>query len=95
LCLVLAGDWTGSRRPVTADDLRRELAVEPALRRLTFETEHLGDWDSGLLTFLLMVKNICAERQVVVEDSALPEGVRRLLALAAAVPERGGEHLDA
>lgn len=95
LCLVLAGDWSGSRRPVTADELRRELAVEPAVRRLAFETEHLGAWDSGLLTFLLMVKKVCAERQVAIEDSALPEGVRRLLALATAVPERGGAHLEA
>ena len=94
MCLVLAGDWTGSRRPVTADDLRQALAVEPAARRLIFDAERLGAWDSGLLTFLLMVKNVCAERQVVVEDTTLPEGVRRLLALAAAVPERGGAHLE-
>jgi phospholipid/cholesterol/gamma-HCH transport system permease protein len=90
LRLQLAGDWTGSRRPVTADGLRQELAAASAVRRLTFDGRQLGAWDSGLLTFLLMVGKVCAERQVAVDEAALPDGVRRLLALAAAVPDRNG-----
>jgi phospholipid/cholesterol/gamma-HCH transport system permease protein len=94
LRLELAGDWTGSRRPVTADELRRQLATAPAVRRLAFDARQLGNWDSGLLTFLLMARKVCAERQVAVDDTGLPEGVRRLLALATAVPERGGAHQE-
>lgn len=95
LCLHVAGDWTGSRRPLTADGLRRQLAEAPAIRRLTVDASGLGEWDSGLLTFLLMVRKVCAELQVEVDESGLPEGVRRLIALAIAVPERGGEHKQA
>jgi len=94
LRLELAGDWTGSRRPVTADELRRALATAPAVRRLTFDARQLGAWDSGLLTFLLMVGKVCAERQVAVDEADLPEGVRRLIALATAVPERSGTHQE-
>jgi phospholipid/cholesterol/gamma-HCH transport system permease protein len=88
--LNLAGDWTEGHRPMTADGLRRELATAPAVRFLVFDARQLGAWDSGLLTFLLMVRKICAERQVAVDEAGLPEGVMRLLVLATAVPERTG-----
>jgi len=88
--LRLSGDWTGSRRPVTADELRRELATAPSVSRLSYDSRQLGEWDSGLLTFLLMVKKVCGERQVAVDEDGLPEGARRLLVLATTVPERGG-----
>jgi phospholipid/cholesterol/gamma-HCH transport system permease protein len=90
LRLQLSGDWTGNRRPVTADGLRRELETAPVVRRLTIDSRQLGAWDSGLLTFLLMVRKIGGEREVAVDEAELPEGVRRLLALATVVPEREG-----
>ena len=92
LRLQLEGNWTGSRRPVTADQLRRELATAPPVRRFTFDARQLGAWDSGLLTFVLMVGKVCAERQVAVDETELPAGVRRLIALAKEVPERAGTH---
>jgi len=42
------------------------------------------------LTFVRHLLEASTQRQVVVEQQSLPEGVRRLLALAAAVPEREG-----
>jgi phospholipid/cholesterol/gamma-HCH transport system permease protein len=42
------------------------------------------------LTFVRHLLEASTQRQVVVEQQGLPEGVRRLLALAAAVPEREG-----
>jgi phospholipid/cholesterol/gamma-HCH transport system permease protein len=42
------------------------------------------------LTFLRQVMEASTHRQSVVDQQGLPEGVRRLLALAAAVPEREG-----
>ena len=50
----------------------------------------MGDWDSSLLTFLLRVRELCSEKAVPVETEGLPEGTRRLLKLALAVPERAG-----
>ncbi|MEZ4598375.1 MAG: ABC transporter permease [Syntrophotaleaceae bacterium] len=88
--LDLAGDWTGGQRPVTADGLRQELEKSPGVRLLSFDSRQLGSWDSSLLTFLLMVRKVCTERQVSIDEGELPEGARRLLALATAVPERPG-----
>jgi phospholipid/cholesterol/gamma-HCH transport system permease protein len=88
LRLSLAGEWVGGQRPVTEEELRRELERPPAVRLLSFDSERLGAWDSGLLTFLLRVREICAERQVDIAEAGLPEGVERLMALATAVPER-------
>src|SRR5215510_11372964 len=67
-----------------------QLDASPAGRRLAFEAQELTGWDSRLLTFLRQVMEASTHRQMVVEQQGLPEGVRRLLALAAAVPEREG-----
>jgi phospholipid/cholesterol/gamma-HCH transport system permease protein len=50
----------------------------------------LKNWDSGLLTFLIKVKEFCSRNEIQFETEGLPEGARRLLKLATAVPEREG-----
>ena len=70
------------------DDVERELEAGGAVRRLLFDTECLAAWDSALLTFLLRVAAQADGRGVAACRGGLPEGVRRLLALAMAVPER-------
>jgi phospholipid/cholesterol/gamma-HCH transport system permease protein len=57
-------------------------------RRLSFNTEQLSDWDTGFLAFLRALFALCAEREISIDQEGLPEGVRRLLAMAAAVPEQ-------
>jgi phospholipid/cholesterol/gamma-HCH transport system permease protein len=57
-------------------------------RRLSFNTEQLSDWDTGFLAFLRVLFALCAEREISIDQEGLPEGVRRLLAMAAAVPEQ-------
>jgi phospholipid/cholesterol/gamma-HCH transport system permease protein len=79
--------------------LRGELpalgAVQQAIeaqhpRRVAFDTAQLTAWDSGLLTFLTKVTELCAQRDIATTREGLPTGVQRLLALAEAVPERKG-----
>jgi phospholipid/cholesterol/gamma-HCH transport system permease protein len=60
------------------------------VRRLAFDTTDLAGWDSGLVTFLLDLLGLAAQRQLVVDQDGLPSGLRRLLHLATAVPERQG-----
>jgi phospholipid/cholesterol/gamma-HCH transport system permease protein len=71
-------------------EVLQQLEASPGLRRLAFDTHDLTAWDSGLLTFLHQVMHQSTERQIVVDQQGLPEGVQRLLALATAVPEREG-----
>jgi phospholipid/cholesterol/gamma-HCH transport system permease protein len=70
--------------------LEKTLEADSEAKRLRFRTDKLANWDSGLLTFLLQVQAVCSRRGIVAELEGLPEGVRRLLRLATAVPERKG-----
>ncbi len=74
----------------STETVRRQLAAHPSLERVSFDTNDLNDWDSGLLIFLLSVMEGCRLRGVEPDRTGLPVGVRRLLDLAAAVPEAEG-----
>ena len=90
LRVALGGDWTLARGIPAPKALTEEIARHPLPRRVTFETGVLASWDSGLLTFLSSVLSRCTHLGVEVDRQGLPEGVRRLLALATAVPARAG-----
>lgn len=87
LCLRLAGQWTIQAALPTLEAVESQLASMSQGQRVIFETPELADWDSGLLTFLLKLMDLCAQRQVECDRTGLPQGVQRLLALATAVPE--------
>jgi phospholipid/cholesterol/gamma-HCH transport system permease protein len=90
LLVRLSGSWTlQSERPAVAE-LQQQLGAEAGVQRLTFDTQDLGAWDSGLLTLLRKIEELARQRQIAVDRSDLPDGIRRLLDLAAAVPERQG-----
>lgn len=89
LQLRLAGSWRLSGSLPSPGIVDRELKSAPP-RRVTFDTSQLSAWDSGLLTFLTRVGGVCSELGIPSERDGLPTGVRRLLALAEAVPEREG-----
>ncbi|MEK7230276.1 MAG: ABC transporter permease [Candidatus Binatota bacterium] len=57
---------------------------------LSFDTRGLTIWDSSLLTFLSKVAEFCQQQRITMDRSGLPSGIRRLLDLAEAVPERKG-----
>src|SRR5262249_14499763 len=50
----------------------------------------LKNWDSGLLSYLIELQEFCRARNLEFDAESLPEGARRLIALATAVPERQG-----
>jgi phospholipid/cholesterol/gamma-HCH transport system permease protein len=90
LRLHLAGDWrlkTGLPAPATVEKLLRS---DEGLRRLTLDASDLGDWDSGLLAFLVGIEELSRAHKIEIDLGDLPEGARRLLRLATAVPERQG-----
>ena len=88
LLVRLSGSWTlQSDRPTVAE-LQRQVDTDAGVQQLTFETSGLTNWDSGVVTFLRNVEELCRSRQISIDRSTLPNGIRRLLDLAAAVPER-------
>ena len=87
LCVRLTGQWTIHATLPSPEAVQTALAARPQVRRLTFETQKLADWDSVLLTGLLTLKDMSAQHRVEFDQTGLPQGVQRLLALATAVPE--------
>jgi len=87
--VILAGAWrVDSPRDGTAAALQ-ELA-RPGLRRIIVRDDGITAWDSTLLTFLRAVEGLARSGNAELDVTGLPEGVRRLLNLASAVPERAG-----
>ena len=89
LLVVLSGSWRLASLLPSADELTRQIDTSQ-VRRIAFETGELNDWDSSLLTFLIEVNQFCFRNKIQLEAKGLPEGTKRLLKLATAVPEREG-----
>jgi len=66
----------------------KEISSNPSIRKVAFDSSGVTGWDSGLLTFLTKLIAETERRGIEADRAGLPEGVGRLLALAAAVPER-------
>lgn len=69
-------------------EVQRQVESGSSIRRITFDARGLTGWDSGLLTFLTKLIGEAECRGIDLDLTGLPEGVRRLLALATAVPTR-------
>jgi len=93
LRLHLSGRWTLDAHPPSASDVFERARVSMATR-VTVDTDPRLRWDSGLLIFLRGVSSAATERRMSVDFTGLPEGARRLLALASAAPAHGGAGLD-
>jgi phospholipid/cholesterol/gamma-HCH transport system permease protein len=90
LAIGLSGDWKLERGLPSAVPVIREIESKQPVRGVTLEDAGISEWDSGLLTFLIKIVEHCSITGIQVTADALPEGVRRLLALARAVPARAG-----
>jgi len=89
----LSHDWT------LQDGLPPLTHVEEALDAespsgLAFHTTELGTWDSSLVTYLYGVHRLARERDVPIDLSGLPDGARRLLTMAAALPPREADYRE-
>jgi phospholipid/cholesterol/gamma-HCH transport system permease protein len=62
------------------------------VKALEFETSGLSGWDSRFVAFISQCAKLGRRNHVEFRDEGLPEGVRRLMRLARAVPERADAH---
>jgi phospholipid/cholesterol/gamma-HCH transport system permease protein len=95
LVVRLSGDWHLRHGLPEPELIEKQLDTAPKPTRITFDASDLRDWDSGLLTFLLGASELCRKRKVQVDWGTLPEGVRALIELAEAVPEKTGARHEA
>ena len=90
LLVRLSGDWKLKAGLPSLTTLGKQLDAPTRPRRVSFEATQLGEWDSGLLGFLVGLQEMCRAHEVEFDAGNLPEGARRLVKLAVAVPERQG-----
>jgi phospholipid/cholesterol/gamma-HCH transport system permease protein len=90
LIISFAGPWHLQHDVPSAELVERELGSSPKIERVSFDTSGLRNWDSGLLAFLVQTSAACRARGINQDRAGLPDGLRRLLELAEAVPEKKG-----
>jgi phospholipid/cholesterol/gamma-HCH transport system permease protein len=90
LLVHLQGAWQLGRDMPSTSVVAKELSARSAPSRIGFDTSQLTGWDSALISFLVGVDDLCRLHQIENDRSGLPAGVRRLVELAEAVPEKQG-----
>jgi len=91
----LGGDWLLGHDLPGADPVLDRFRQTPKPGSVSFESAALGDWDTGLITALMAIHKSAEASGVVVDDAGLPDGARKLIALALAVKEREGARRSA
>jgi len=84
----LGGVWRKEHRLPDPSEVLREIQGAAPVHHLSFDTSHLTDWDSGLVTFASRVFAEARALGIASDRAGLPDGAQRLLRLAEAVPER-------
>jgi len=88
LKVILSGHWKLGGELPGADKVQQMLEGRPGVHNLVFDSRELAHWDSGLLTFLINLGNLCSRQKILLNSDGLPPGAKRLLELASAVPEK-------
>jgi len=88
LTVALAGSWKLGQDLPSAGEVLHAFEGMSGIRSIAFDTRELAEWDSGLLIFLKQLSEFSAQKKITIEESGLPQGARKLLALAAAVPAK-------
>jgi len=89
LCISLSGDWLLAGSLPEPDGVIGQLtSSSPAA--ISFDSAGLGNWDSGLVSYLVKIVAAARSSHWQISPDGLPEGVRGLIKLAFAVEEREG-----
>lgn len=92
LLVVLAGEWKTRSGLTDVAAVRDALRESTAVKTVSFNTTELGEWNSGLIAFLLKCEELCQEQNLAFDRSSLPGGAQRLMKLAEAVPAKADAH---
>ncbi len=94
LHVVIAGSWLLTGSLPSSDEITRQLQTRDDISRISFDSSGVTGWDSGLLTFLARVYQLANKYGVHVDAAGLPDGARRMMDLATAVPPKAdtGKH---
>src|SRR5260221_11998887 len=88
LLVKLSGDSREQSEALSIEVVREALDHAKGTKVLSFESGGIIGWDSRFVAFIRNCLELSRTRNVAFRDDGLPEGVRRLLRLAQAVPDR-------
>ncbi len=88
----VSGTWRERYKLPELELVRGALRQEPSVNSLEFDTAGLTGWDSRFVAFVTQCAEIVRRRNIEIKYDGLPEGARRLLRLAHAVPEKADAH---
>lgn len=88
LRVILSGPWKLGKDLPSADVVMQKAKGAAAVRDIGLDAQGLADWDTGLLIFLADIWKCCAKENIRLTSTGLPPGVKNLLELATAVPEK-------
>src|SRR5438477_2764191 len=88
LLVKLSGECREQSEPLGIEVVREALDHAKGTKVLSFECAGVIGWDSRFVAFIRNCLELSRARNVEFRDEGLPEGVRRLLRLAQAVPDR-------
>ena len=86
----LAGDWSLAGPLPDVAALAGEVGRLGTVERVTVNASGVGRWDSVLPAFLFELAATLRGKGIELSAEGAPEGLRRLLAIAQAVPPRAG-----
>lgn len=86
----IAGDWRLAEPVPAAEAVETALRADPPPTQVRFDAAALGAWDTSLLLVLEQLSSAAEAAGAAIDRAGLPQGVGRLMALAAAVPEKRG-----
>jgi phospholipid/cholesterol/gamma-HCH transport system permease protein len=90
LLVQIAGNCVIESEMPSGSEIENEVRTATGIRQIAFDSKDLSGWDSGLLVFLKNVFDQCSQSGLQLDTEGLPPGVRRLMTLSSAVPERKG-----
>ena len=94
LLVRLSGNWSMHEGLPSVTEVQKAVESGPRVQRIAFDTRGVTGWDTGLLTFLTKIIDQSARHKINTDREGLPSGVKRLLGLAEAVPERKGARAE-
>ena len=88
LRVQLEGAWRITDGLPSVDAVRTALRQVAGTPIVSVEADRVASWDSALINFVLQIAALGRETGAAIELENLPDGMRRLVSLATAVPER-------
>lgn len=83
----LSGNWRGCGALPSLEIIGGAF-IDGAVKTLEFDSSGLSGWDSRFVAFIARCSELCRSHDVEFKDEGLPEGVRSLLRLSRAVPQK-------